>query len=64
MRQYTISKRTHVVYDDVSELPKDLKYLEDWRKADVGDWVLSDDGCVIQVLRIGHFARPKRRSNN
>ena len=51
MRTYTIKKQDHHVYEDLSELPEDIKYLSDWRKAEIGDWVLADDGCIIQVLR-------------
>ena len=51
MRTYTIKKIEHHVYEDLSELPSDLVYLKDWRKAEIGDWVLADDGCIIQILR-------------
>lgn len=30
-----------------------------WREASKGDWVLSDDGRIVQILRVGHArARP------
>jgi len=51
MRTYTIKKIEHHVYEDLDELPEDLVYLKDWRKAEIGDWVLADDGCIIQILR-------------
>ena len=57
MRTYTIKKIDHHVYEDLSELPEDLVYLKDWRQAEVGDWVLADDGCIIQALRKNSMAK-------
>jgi hypothetical protein len=57
MRTYTIKKQDHHVYEDLSELPGDLVYLRDWRQSEVGDWVLADDGCIIQVLRKNVLAK-------
>ena len=51
MRTYTIKKVEHKVYEDLDELPVGLVYLKDWRVAEIGDWILADDGCIIQVLR-------------
>ena len=53
MREYTISKQKHFVYDDVTELPQDLKYLQNWRSGVIGDWVQADDGSIVQILRSG-----------
>ena len=50
VRSYTIKKIEHKVYEDLDELPAELVYLKDWRLAEVGDWVLADDGFIIQVL--------------
>jgi hypothetical protein len=57
MRIYTIKKINHHVYEDLSELPQGLVYLKDWRKAEIGDWVLADDGCILQVLRKNSMAK-------
>ena len=57
MRTYTIKKIEHPVYEDLDELPKDLVYLKDWRQAEIGDWVLADDGCILQVLRKNNLAK-------
>ena len=59
MRTYTIKKIDHHVYESLDELPEDLVYLKDWRKAETGDWVLADDGCIIQVLRKNSMARSR-----
>ena len=61
MRSYYIRNVEHKVYDDVSEVPKDLKYLKDWRKAELLDWVLADDGCVLQVLRKNYFKKKRKK---
>ena len=57
MRQYTVNKIKHTVYDDISEVPNHIQVIEDWRNGEVGCWVLADDGCVLQVLRQGTMLR-------
>ena len=59
MRTYTIKKIDHHVYEDLSELPEDLVYLKDWRQAEIGDWMLADDGCIIQALRKNSMVKRK-----
>ena len=51
MRTYIVNKKEHNVYEDLSELPTDLVFLKDWRQAQIGDWILADDGCILQILR-------------
>jgi len=59
MREYTVNKIKHLVYDDITEAPKTIKVKVDWRAGQVGDWVQTDDGCIIQVLRRGKMLRKK-----
>ena len=59
MREYTVNKIKHLVYDDITEAPKTIKVKDDWRAGQVGDWVQTDDGCIIQVLRRGKMLRKK-----
>ena len=59
MREYYVNKIKHPVYDDISEAPKTIKVKVDWRAGQVGDWVQTDDGCVIQILRKGKMLRKK-----
>ena len=59
MRRYKIAHSWHNVYEDLEEAPKDLKIKSNWRNADIGDWILSDDNCVIQVLRKGKMKKTK-----
>ena len=53
MREYKVSTQIHIVYDEIDEVPSNLTVLQDWRVAAIGDWVLADDGGVIQILRKG-----------
>ena len=49
MRHYKVNKVEHTVYDDLKEVPPEVQVIANWRNGDVGAWVKSDDGCVIQV---------------
>ena len=59
MRHYKVNKIQHTVFDSIDEVPVDKKYLVDWRDGHQSDWVLSDDGCVLQILREGTMLKPK-----
>ena len=58
MRYYKINKIDHTVFESIEEVPKDITFLRDWRDSHVGDWVLADDGCIIQILRKGKMVKP------
>ena len=49
------------MYEPSDPLPRNLKLTKDWRKGEIGDWILADDECVIQVLRRGQMLRSKGR---
>ena len=49
------------MYEPEDELPQSLNVVEDWRDGHVGDWVKTDDDCVIQVLRRGRMLRTQGR---
>ena len=57
MRHYRVNKIKHTVYDSMQEVPPNIKPLKDWRKANIGDWVIADDDCIIQILRKGTMLR-------
>ena len=57
MRYYRVNKCKHTVYDSIKEIPPHIKPLKDWRKANIGDWVIADDFSIIQVLRKGTMLR-------
>jgi len=50
------------VYEPEDKLPQNLKVIEDWKSGHLGDWVRTDDDCVIQVLRRGRMLRAKGRN--
>ena len=58
MLEYKVNSIKHCVYDKGESMP-DIKYDVDWRSGQVGDWVLSDDDCIIQILRRGTMYRSK-----
>ena len=59
MREYYVNRIKHYVYDDTTEVPASIKVIADWRDGQVGDWVQTDDNCIIQVLRRGRMLRKK-----
>ena len=59
MRHYKINNITHTVFDAKEEVPENIRYIEDWRDGRISDWVLADDGCIIQILRKGTMVKPK-----
>ena len=62
MRHYHVNRIAHTVYDDVDELPDDIKLTSDWRESEEGDWVMADDGCYIQILKKGSLAKSKGKN--
>tara|TARA_R100000353_G_scaffold6021_2_gene8195 strand:- start:4107 stop:4823 length:717 start_codon:yes stop_codon:yes gene_type:complete len=61
MRSYTVKKIEHKVYDDPTEVPDDVIIQPDWKVSEIGDWVLCDDGSVIEILRQGWVKFRKTR---
>jgi len=64
VRSYTIKGKENIVYDDLSEVPIGMEFLDDWRRGNIGDWVLTDDRCVIQIIRSGKMLSQKRYTTN
>jgi hypothetical protein len=62
MRYYKINGIMHTVFDAKEEVPSDIRYIEDWRDGRISDWVLADDGCIIQILRKGEMVKPKGKN--
>ena len=52
MRQYKIGNKTHPVFQSDEEVPQGIKIVENWRDAEVGNWMRADDGNIIQALRV------------
>lgn len=60
----TYKGKEHWVYDSLEEFREaypDESIVEDWRNAKEGDWVWTDDGCVVQILRRKVFENDHRQ---
>ena len=57
MRYYKVNKFKYVVYDSLDEVPSHINVIQNWREGEIGDWVLTDDECIIQILRKGTMNR-------
>ena len=62
MRIYKVNGVNHKVYEPDDEMPLDLLVLSDWKKGLVGEWVMADDECVIQILRRGNMLKAKGKN--
>lgn len=50
MMSYVVNGKDCFIYEK-EEVPDSLEYKENWHEADEGDWVLTDDNYVIQILK-------------
>ena len=64
MRHYKVNRIEHTVFESENEVPTTTEYLEDWRDGHQSDWVLSDDGCIIQILRAGTMLKSKGKNRS
>ena len=59
--EYRVIKRVrHYVYDSIQEFEEhnpNEQVNKDWRSSNEGDWVYSDDGRIIQLLRVKNEIR-------
>ena len=62
MREYRVNRINHSVFDDIEEVPPHIKINKDWRSAELEDWVLADDGAIVQVLRKGMMKKLESNS--
>ena len=59
MRYHKVNRIDHTVFESEDEVPCHITYIEDWRNGHLSDWVLADDGCILQILRKGTMVRSK-----
>ena len=67
MEYRKIRHKKHYIYDHISEFynahPKQTP-LKDWREGQEGDWVWSDDGKIVQLLKVvNKIKHPNDRKN-
>jgi ribosomal protein L31 len=67
LEKRAIKGKAYYVYDHISEFYNDHPTetpLKDWRKSKEGDWVWSDDGRIVQLLKVSTEVRhPGDRKN-
>ena len=61
MRFYKVNNIEHRVYDPDDPVVE-LDVVANWREGKVGEWVKTDDDCIIQILRRGAMVAPKGKS--
>jgi hypothetical protein len=59
MRIYRVNGLEHKVFDPDDILPDGLIVRSNWREGKVGEWIKTDDDCVLEVLRQGIMKRQK-----
>ena len=63
----TIKGVKHYAYESEEEFRKahpDTPLITEWKQAEEGDWCLSDDGKIVQILKKGCFVDKKKRDND
>ena len=67
MEKKSIKNKAHYVYDGLKEFLEHkpgINVVFDWRKANEGDWVYSDDNRIIQLLKVSKSVKhPGDRKN-
>ena len=60
----TIKGVKHYAYESEEEFRKahpDTALITDWKQAEEGEWCLSDDGKIVQILKRGAYIETKNR---
>ena len=60
----TIKGVKHYAYESEEEFRKahpDTPLITDWKQAEEGDWCVSDDGKIVQILKKGSYIETKNR---
>lgn len=58
MRIYKVNGIEHTVFDPGDPVDH-LDVVSNWRIGNIGQWVKTDDDCVVQILRKGSMIKPK-----
>ena len=58
MRIYKVNGIEHTVFDPGDSVDH-LDVVSNWRIGNIGQWVKTDDDCVVQILRKGSMIKPK-----
>jgi len=55
-----IKGNRHYLYDNLEEfkaLVPDTAVIDNWRDGNEGDWIITDDGCVCQILKLSKIGK-------
>ena len=67
MEYRKIRNKKHYIYDHISEFYNDHPEKtpsKSWRQANEGEWVWSDDGKIVQLLKVvNEIKHPNDRKN-
>ena len=67
MQSRVIKKKEHFIYDNLEEFQRELpdtNVFFNWRTSKEGDWVMSDDNKIIQLLKVSNdIKHPNDRKN-
>ena len=67
MKHKSIRGKKHYVFDNFEEyvehFEEDAVEVKDWKTGEEGDWVLADDGGIVQLLKVGGIKHPNDRKN-
>jgi len=67
LQKKSIKDKEHIVYDSVGEFLDHNptgNIVFDWRKGNEGDWVMADDGGVVQLLKVNKEVKHPGDSKN
>lgn len=64
MKTRVVKDITHYLYENVAEFRShndSVGLASDWRHSSLGDWIITDDGQVCQVLHLGVLKKSDRK---
>ena len=64
MKERVVKGVTHYLFEDLNEFRDKyvtLPIVREWRHSNKGDWILTDDGQVCQVLHLGVLKKSDRK---
>jgi hypothetical protein len=60
MEEVTVHGKVHKVYTEDEAVEREIKFKEEWSEGQEGDWVKTDDGFVLQILKTGQLGKRHR----
>lgn len=60
MEQVTVYGKVHEIYTEDEAVEREIKFKKTWPEAEAGEWVKTDDGFVLQILKTGALGKRHR----